>query len=65
MRRLETGPVHLVGFSTAVALRATPCEPGLVVSGLSEESLAIATDMQAAFCESPRCTWLAAVEAAW
>ena len=32
MRRLATGPVHLVGFSTAIALRATLCEPGLVRS---------------------------------
>jgi pimeloyl-ACP methyl ester carboxylesterase len=32
MRRLETGPVHLVGFSTAIALRATLREPGLVRS---------------------------------
>ena len=32
MRRLETGPIHLVGFSTGIALRATLCEPGLVRS---------------------------------
>jgi pimeloyl-ACP methyl ester carboxylesterase len=32
MRRLEAGPVHLVGFSSAVALRATLREPGLVRS---------------------------------
>lgn len=32
MRRLETGPVHLVGFSAPIALRATLCEPGLVRS---------------------------------
>lgn len=32
MRRLEAGPVHLVGFSTAIALRATVLEPGLVRS---------------------------------
>lgn len=32
MRRLEAGPVHLVGFSTAIALRATLHEPGLVRS---------------------------------
>ena len=32
MSRLATGPVHLVGFSTAIALRATLCEPGLVRS---------------------------------
>ena len=32
MRRLEAGPVHLVGFSTAIALRATLLEPGLVRS---------------------------------
>jgi pimeloyl-ACP methyl ester carboxylesterase len=32
MRRLATGPVHLVGFSTAIALRATLREPGLVRS---------------------------------
>ncbi|MGI8862453.1 MAG: alpha/beta fold hydrolase [Gaiellaceae bacterium] len=32
MRRLEIGPVHLVGFSTGIALRATLCEPGLVRS---------------------------------
>ena len=32
MRRLEAGPVHLVGFSTAIALRATLIEPGLVRS---------------------------------
>ena len=32
MRRLEAGPVHLVGFSTAIALRATLAEPGLVRS---------------------------------
>src|SRR5215208_3494213 len=30
--RLEAGPVHLVGFSSAVALRATVREPGLVRS---------------------------------
>jgi pimeloyl-ACP methyl ester carboxylesterase len=32
VRRLETGPVHLVGFSTAIALRAVLSEPGLVRS---------------------------------
>ena len=32
MRRLGTGPVHLVGFSRNTALRATLCEPGLVRS---------------------------------
>jgi len=32
MRRLEAGPVHLVGFSTGIALRATLHEPGLVRS---------------------------------
>jgi pimeloyl-ACP methyl ester carboxylesterase len=32
MRRLEAGPVHLVGFSTAIALRVTLYEPGLVRS---------------------------------
>ncbi len=32
MRRLEAGPVHLVGFSTSYALRATLHEPGLVRS---------------------------------
>jgi pimeloyl-ACP methyl ester carboxylesterase len=32
MRRLGAGPVHLVGFSTAIALRATLREPGLVRS---------------------------------
>jgi pimeloyl-ACP methyl ester carboxylesterase len=32
IRRLEAGPVHLVGFSTAIALRATLLEPGLVRS---------------------------------
>lgn len=32
MRRLATGPVHLVGFSTAIALRATLREPSLVRS---------------------------------
>ncbi len=32
MRRLAAGPVHLVGFSTAIALRATLREPGLVRS---------------------------------
>jgi pimeloyl-ACP methyl ester carboxylesterase len=32
MRRLEAGPVHLVGFSTGLALRATLHEPGLVRS---------------------------------
>ena len=32
MRRLATGPVHLVGFSTAIALRAALREPGLVRS---------------------------------
>jgi pimeloyl-ACP methyl ester carboxylesterase len=30
--RLESGPVHLVGFSTAIALRATLSEPRLVRS---------------------------------
>lgn len=30
MRRLEAGPVHLVGFSRETALRATLREPGLV-----------------------------------
>lgn len=29
MRQLEAGPVHLVGFSAAIALRATMSEPGL------------------------------------
>ena len=32
MERLEAGPVHLVGFSTAIALRAAVREPGLVRS---------------------------------
>ena len=32
IRRLESGPVHLVGFSTAIVLRATLREPGLVRS---------------------------------
>ncbi len=32
MRRLEAGPVHLVGFSTGIALRATLHESGLVRS---------------------------------
>jgi pimeloyl-ACP methyl ester carboxylesterase len=32
MRALEAGPVHVVGFSTAIALRATLREPGLVRS---------------------------------
>jgi pimeloyl-ACP methyl ester carboxylesterase len=32
IRRLEAGPVHLVGFSTAIALRATLREPQLVRS---------------------------------
>ncbi len=32
MRRLDAGPVHLVGFSTAIALRATLAEPSLVRS---------------------------------
>lgn len=32
MRRLETGPVHLVGFSRTTALRATLFEPALVRS---------------------------------
>lgn len=32
IRRLEAGPVHLVGFSTAIALRAILREPGLVRS---------------------------------
>jgi pimeloyl-ACP methyl ester carboxylesterase len=32
IRLLEAGPVHLVGFSTAIALRATLREPGLVRS---------------------------------
>lgn len=32
MRQLEAGPVHLVGFSAAIALRATMSEPGLVRS---------------------------------
>ena len=32
IRQLESGPVHLVGFSTAIALRATLREPGLVRS---------------------------------
>ena len=32
MRGLDAGPVHLVGFSTALALRATLLEPGLVRS---------------------------------
>ena len=32
IRRLAAGPVHLVGFSTAIALRATLREPGLVRS---------------------------------
>ncbi len=32
MRRLEAGPVHLVGFSTAIALRAALRGPGLVRS---------------------------------
>lgn len=32
IRRLDAGAVHLVGFSTAIALRATLDEPGLVRS---------------------------------
>ncbi|CAN5126552.1 hypothetical protein BH18CHL2_BH18CHL2_08250 [soil metagenome] len=32
MRRLEAGPVHLVGFSTAITLRAALREPGLLRS---------------------------------
>jgi pimeloyl-ACP methyl ester carboxylesterase len=32
MRRLESGPVHLIGFSTAIALRATLIDPGIVRS---------------------------------
>jgi pimeloyl-ACP methyl ester carboxylesterase len=32
MRQLDAGPVHLVGFSTAIALRATLSEPALVRS---------------------------------
>jgi pimeloyl-ACP methyl ester carboxylesterase len=32
IRRLEAGPVHLVGFSTATALHATLCDPSLVRS---------------------------------
>lgn len=32
MRRLEAGPVHLVGFSTAIPLRAALHEPGLIRS---------------------------------
>ena len=32
MRALDSGPVHLVGFSSAIALRATLAEPGLVRS---------------------------------
>jgi pimeloyl-ACP methyl ester carboxylesterase len=32
IRRLESGPVHLVGFSTAIALHAALREPGLVRS---------------------------------
>ena len=32
MRRLDAGPVHLVGFSSAIALRATLRDPGLVRS---------------------------------
>ena len=32
IRRLESGPVHLVGFSTAIALRAVLREPSLVRS---------------------------------
>jgi pimeloyl-ACP methyl ester carboxylesterase len=32
IRRLEAGPVHLVGFSAATALRATLCDPSLVRS---------------------------------
>ena len=32
IHRLEAGPVHLVGFSTAIALRATLIESGLVRS---------------------------------
>jgi non-heme chloroperoxidase len=32
MRRLKAGPVHLVGFSTAIALRSTLDDPGLVRS---------------------------------
>ena len=32
MRRLEAGPVHLVGFSTAIALRATLRDLGLIRS---------------------------------
>src|SRR5262245_50369662 len=30
VRRLGAGPEHLVGFSTAIALRATLCEPEIV-----------------------------------
>ena len=32
IRRLQAGPVHLVGFSTAITLRATLDEPGLIRS---------------------------------
>ncbi len=32
MRRLDNGPVHVVGFSTGIALRAALHEPGLVRS---------------------------------
>jgi pimeloyl-ACP methyl ester carboxylesterase len=32
MRRLKAGPVHLVGFPTAIALRSTLGDPGLVRS---------------------------------
>lgn len=32
MRGLEAGPVHIVGFSASIALRATVAEPGLVRS---------------------------------
>ena len=32
VRRLEAGPVHLVGFSTAIALRVAAHEPGLLRS---------------------------------
>jgi non-heme chloroperoxidase len=32
LRRLDVGPAHLVGFSTAIALRAALAEPGIVRS---------------------------------
>jgi pimeloyl-ACP methyl ester carboxylesterase len=38
IRPLEVGPVHLIGFSTAIVLRATLCESELVRSLIVIES---------------------------